>query len=599
MTPRAIRASLTVAAVYAFFLIFAQFSFVELMRRHGVSHAGETTFLGMMAAAGIACGFFAARVAPDSCFLRAALAIAAVCGGVAPFCAHSIAFGAVALLTGAALGAATVWTAALLPSWCGVFWAGLGTGVGYAVCNIPVIFTSPPETQAMAGAVFAAIGAVAVPNPGEETQDATRTGIPVWAMIAVFTALVWLDSAAFFIIQHSANLKSGTWGDLHLWRNAAVHLVFAVLAGWMLSRGWLAAVAGSAWGVLAVAAFAVNGAETRHLAGWIYPAAVSLYSTALIAWPGWFSGARDIRSAAWRAAWVFAIAGWFGSANGIGMAGSLRHVPAAFVLISGIVVAAVLWIRRGGWQAVVSVVAVAAAAWATQREKPRSLVDVPDAFHGREVYLSEGCIHCHSRYVRPGSPDEAIWGAATPLDEVTSETPVLIGNRRQGPDLANVGARRSEAWLREHFLHPRLLAPDSVMPSYAHLFRDNRGEDLVAYLRQSGLETLPQRMRTIASWSPSETPSSDRGPELFLRHCAACHGATGGGDGPLAAKFIRPPANLIEGPFIWTADGPDHLPRIMRVIKFGIPGTDMPGHEVLRDADIRALADEVLELRAN
>ena len=49
MNPRAIRASLTVAAVYAFFLIFAQFSFVELMRRHGVSHAGETTFLGMMA----------------------------------------------------------------------------------------------------------------------------------------------------------------------------------------------------------------------------------------------------------------------------------------------------------------------------------------------------------------------------------------------------------------------------------------------------------------------------------------------------------------------------------------------------------------------
>ena len=55
MNPRAIRASLTVAAVYAFFLIFAQFSFVELMRSHGVSHAGKTTFLGMMAAAGIAC----------------------------------------------------------------------------------------------------------------------------------------------------------------------------------------------------------------------------------------------------------------------------------------------------------------------------------------------------------------------------------------------------------------------------------------------------------------------------------------------------------------------------------------------------------------
>lgn len=597
MNSRAIRASLTVAAVYAVFLIFAQFSFVELMRKHGVSHAGETIFLGLMAAAGIASGFLAARIAPGSRFLRAALAIAAVCGAVAPVCAHPIAFGAVALLTGAALGAATVWTAALLPCWCGVFWAGLGTGIGYAICNVPAIFASPPETQAMAGAAFAAIGAVAVPSSGEQTPEPTRTGIPVWAMVAVFTALVWLDSAAFFIIQHSADLKSGTWGDLHLWRNAAVHLVFAVLAGWMLRRAWLAAVAGTAWVILAVAALSVNGAETRHLAGWIYPAAVSLYSTALIAWPGWFSGARDTRSAAWRAAWVFAIAGWFGSANGIGMAGSLRHVPMAFVFVSGIVVASVLWVRRGAWQAIAAVSVVAVAAWATPREKPGSFGDVPDAFHGREVYLSEGCIHCHSRYTRPGSSDEMIWGGATPLGEVTSETPVLIGNRRQGPDLANVGARRSEAWLREHFLHPRLLAPDSVMPSYAHLFRDNRGEDLVAYLRQSGLETLPQRMRTIASWSPSETPASDRGPELFQRHCAACHGSAGGGDGPLASTFARAPANLHQGPFIWTAAGDDRILRIMRVIKFGIPGTDMPGHEVLPDSEIRALADEVLKLR--
>ena len=38
--------------------------------------------------------------------------------------------------------------------------------------------------------------------------------------------------------------------------------------------------------------------------------------------------------------------------------------------------------------------------------------------------------------------------------------------------------------------------------------------------------------------------------------------------------------------------------RVARVIKFGLPGTDMPGHEVLTDAEISALRDHVLKLRA-
>ena len=43
--------------------------------------------------------------------------------------------------TGAALGVATVGLAAMLPGWCGVAWVGLGTGLGYAFCNLPVVFT--------------------------------------------------------------------------------------------------------------------------------------------------------------------------------------------------------------------------------------------------------------------------------------------------------------------------------------------------------------------------------------------------------------------------------------------------------------------------
>jgi hypothetical protein len=38
-----------------------------------------------------------------------------------------------------------------------------------------------------------------------------------------------------------------------------------------------------------------------------------------------------------------------------------------------------------------------------------------------------------------------------------------------------------------------------------------------------------------------EEPS---GREVYLRHCAACHGASGRGDGPVAASLTRPPTDL-------------------------------------------------------
>ena len=108
---------------------------------------------------------------------------------------------------------------------------------------------------------------------------------------------------------------------------------------------------------------------------------------------------------------------------------------------------------------------------------------------GREVYIAEGCIHCHSQYVRPGTADEERWGPARPLAEMEKQRPPLFGNRRQGPDLQNVGARRSPEWLRQHLKQPRAVMPGSRMPAYGHLFRTGDGEALVAYLLSLGEPT--------------------------------------------------------------------------------------------------------------
>ncbi|MEO7101563.1 MAG: cbb3-type cytochrome c oxidase subunit II, partial [Luteolibacter sp.] len=541
-------------------------------------------------------GFFAAWRGVNPGWVRCALALAAMSAAAAPYLNAMLGVLGVAVATGAALGVATVGLAALAPAWCGVAWIGLGTGLGYALCNFPAIFTQSPTGQAWIGVAFAITGLAAVPSATEWRAKETGRIFPIWGVLALFTVLVWMDSAAFFIIQHSSDLKSGTWGDDLLWRNAAVHLSVAIVAGFWLARGGARTLPALAWSLLAVAALAVNQESTRHFAGWFYPAGVSLYSAALVAWPGWFSGVNGVRPAAWRAAWLFAIAGWFGSANGIGMAQTLNTVPPVFVVGAGAVVIGVMVfsdLKR--WRSAVAVGVVVLIAIIFSRSE--NTVVTSAAERGLQVYLSEGCIHCHSQYVRPGTLDEENWGPARRVEDVLKGKPVLIGNRRQGPDLTNVGARRSEKWLKVHFIDPQALAPGSTMPSYAHLFESGKGDDLVRYLSQSGVNEMPLIAEKASHWQPVGGAEGLNGKVLFATHCSACHGAGGGGHGPLSLEFGRPPANLIAGPFAWTPPGENLDLRIARIIKFGIPGTDMPGHEALTDAEILAIRNHVLDLR--
>ena len=601
MNPTALRAALLIAAVYGHFLIFAQFAFVELLRAGGASATAERALLGVMAVAGVAGGFLAAWRGATPLGVRIALGVAAASAALAPVAGGTVVAGCgVAVASGVALGVATVSLAALLPGWCGVVWVGIGTGLGYASCNVPWVFTQAPAGQAWVAAGFAVVGVLAVPRGADWCGDKRAAVLPWWGVLAMFAALVWLDSAAFFIIQHVAEFKLGTWGDKLLWRNAAMHLGVAVAGGCWLARSGARYLPVAAWALLALAAVAVNAAASRSLAGWCYPAGVALYSTALVAWPGWFAGADGVRPAAWRAAVLFAVAGWLASANGIGMAQSLNRVPLSFVAAAGLVVIGVaLFSSKNDRRAALGVAAMvlAAALGAAWAGKPLA----PDAAaRGRQVYLAEGCIHCHSQYIRPGSRDEEYWGSGRSIEDVRKGAPVLIGNRRQGPDLSTVGARRSGAWLRAHFLDPQLLVPGTTMPSYAPLFADSRGEALIAYLQATAVGWVNTSAGKAADWVPNRTagaaPPAD-GQRLFARLCTACHGAEGRGDGALAANLAKRPANLVEGPFLWTAAPESRELRSARVIKFGIAGTDMPGHEVLSDAELLALTDQVLRLR--
>lgn len=107
---------------------------------------------------------------------------------------------------------------------------------------------------------------------------------------------------------------------------------------------------------------------------------------------------------------------------------------------------------------------------------PEGLEPYSDAaLRGRDVYISLGCVYCHSQQPRdPSLGPDAIrgWGrAAVPADFVY-DSPHLLGTMRTGPDLLNIGARQpSVDWHMTHLYNPRAVMPESIMPSYPFLFR--------------------------------------------------------------------------------------------------------------------------------
>lgn len=109
-----------------------------------------------------------------------------------------------------------------------------------------------------------------------------------------------------------------------------------------------------------------------------------------------------------------------------------------------------------------------------------------DVLKGREVYIAEGCLYCHSQQVRPagfGADIDRGWGTrrSVPRDYMY-DNPHLLGTSRTGPDLANIGVRQPSAdWHYLHLYDPQLTSKGSIMAPFPFLFERktlNAGETL-------------------------------------------------------------------------------------------------------------------------
>ena len=91
---------------------------------------------------------------------------------------------------------------------------------------------------------------------------------------------------------------------------------------------------------------------------------------------------------------------------------------------------------------------------------------------GRDIFVSEGCVNCHTQMVRPLVPETKRFGDFSQRGEFAYDHPVQWGYRRVGPDLAREGGKRTSHWHWVHLQDPRDIDwcdPRSLMPSFEYL----------------------------------------------------------------------------------------------------------------------------------
>lgn len=350
-----VRGAILVFLVYFYFLLFSQFTLLQLVERELGEGPQVKIVLAAMALSGIAGSLLAVRFRESlrtGRWFSPLFFACAIVAFAAPAAHSAPALFLLSSVMGLALGVLTVSIAALLPQWGPASQlgrlVGAGTGTAYMVCNLPAVFTSAMDHRSfMAGAVLS-VGGLVFLTPAADRETGQSSGDSpaprswstgqVVCMVLVFLTLIWFDSAVFYIIQQTRALKGISWGaDPQLLLNAAAHMAAALAGGWLLDSGKGTPLLLVAWAGLAAGAL---GLQLSGCPAFTFPyvVAVSLYSTALVYMPSLGSRHGGDIGPFKRAALVFAIGGWMGSGMGIGMAENFSRVPVGFILVTALMV---------------------------------------------------------------------------------------------------------------------------------------------------------------------------------------------------------------------------------------------------------------------
>ncbi|MFV0199267.1 cytochrome c [Empedobacter falsenii] len=208
------------------------------------------------------------------------------------------------------------------------------------------------------------------------------------------------------------------------------------------------------------------------------------------------------------------------------------------------------------------------------RPLPQSQPPTTEETHGKQVYIRESCVACHTQQIRNVDMDQVFGDRPSIAADYArnkrinffQNTATLMGTERTGPDLTNIGKKQpSLEWQYSHLYNPRAVVPESVMPSYKWLFTTkdflDEGEievnvpdefrigvkgkivptkdakDLVAYLLSLQQVKLAEDVEPVKFLYKKEKKSNGNstdtnlpdGEALFGTNCASCHQANGEG----------------------------------------------------------------------
>jgi len=112
---------------------------------------------------------------------------------------------------------------------------------------------------------------------------------------------------------------------------------------------------------------------------------------------------------------------------------------------------------------------------------------------GRNVYLANGCVYCHSGFSRPQDVAQAryyLYPRETEPGDLFGEeqSPNILGTARQGPDLSQEGGMHPDEWQVAHYADPRSVMPLSIMPSFRFWSEEELTQAIAFNQSQGGKE---------------------------------------------------------------------------------------------------------------
>ncbi len=97
---------------------------------------------------------------------------------------------------------------------------------------------------------------------------------------------------------------------------------------------------------------------------------------------------------------------------------------------------------------------------------------------GRDLYIREGCVSCHTQLVRPFRSETERYGEYAKSGEYVYDHPFLWGSKRTGPDLLREGKKYGDSWHYHHMNNPVTMSPGSIMPKYGWLIENHLNTSL-------------------------------------------------------------------------------------------------------------------------